>query len=87
MIADSTKVLNLLKTARGQVDGLIKMVEDDRYCVDISNQIMATTAVLQSCNRRVLDAHLNSCVAEAFETGESEQKIKEIVEIIDKLTK
>lgn len=87
MKADKTKVLNLLKTARGQMDGLIKMVEEDRYCVDISHQLMATSAVLKSCNREVLDAHLNSCVKEALVSGNSEEKVKEIMQIVEKLTK
>ena len=39
------KALQLLKTARGQIDGIIKMIEDDRYCVDISNQIMAAQSL------------------------------------------
>ncbi|NCC80576.1 MAG: transcriptional regulator, partial [Clostridia bacterium] len=42
MQADKDRITKLLKTARGQMDGLLKMVEEDRYCVDISNQIMAT---------------------------------------------
>lgn len=41
MQADKDKTLRKLKTVRGQIDGLIKMVEDDRYCIDISNQLMA----------------------------------------------
>ena len=42
MMADEKKVLRLLKTARGQMDGIIKMVEENRYCIDISQQLMAT---------------------------------------------
>ena len=44
---DKVQVLNLLKTARGQVDGIIRMVEDDRYCVDISKQILSVQALLK----------------------------------------
>lgn len=87
MKADKAKVTRLLKTARGQLDGLLKMVEDDRYCIDISNQLMATQAILRSANREVLQAHLGCCVKEAFETGDEQQKIREIMVIIDKLTK
>lgn len=87
MKADKEKVMRLLKTARGQLDGLIKMVEDDRYCIDISNQLMATQAILRNINREVLHGHLNCCVAEAFEKGDAEVKIKEIIDIMDKLTK
>ncbi len=90
MIADQGKIMRMLKTARGQLDGLIKMVEDDRYCIDISNQLMATQAILRNINREVLHAHLNCCVEEAFEKGnrdEARQKIKEIMEVMDKLAK
>lgn len=87
MKADKEKTIRLLKTARGQLDGLIKMVEDDRYCIDISNQLLATQAILRNVNREVLHAHLNCCVKEAFEKGDAQKKVEEIVEIMDKLTK
>lgn len=87
MRADSTKIIRMLKTARGQLDGLIKMVEDDRYCIDISNQVLATTAILRSVNRQIIHAHLGSCVAEAFEHGNTDDKIQEIMSLFDKLTK
>ena len=81
------KVMRLLKTARGQIDGLIKMVEDGRYCIDISNQLMATQAILRNINREVLHNHLGCCVKEAFEQGDSQKKLQEIMEVIDKLSK
>lgn len=87
MKADKEKVTRLLKTARGQLDGILKMVEDDRYCIDISNQIMATQAILKNVNREVLHAHLGCCVKEAFKNGDEDEKIKEIMDIMDKLTK
>ena len=46
MRADSKTVLRQLKTAKGQLEGIIKMVEEDRYCIDISNQVLATRALL-----------------------------------------
>lgn len=87
MRADKEKITRLLKTARGQLDGLLKMVEDDRYCIDISNQLMATQAILRNVNKEVLHAHLDCCINEAFEKGEQRQKIEEIMELMDKLTK
>jgi DNA-binding FrmR family transcriptional regulator len=63
------------------------MVEDDRYCIDISNQLMATQAILRNLNREVLHSHLGSCVEKAFEQGDSHQKIQEIMQVIDKLSK
>jgi len=87
MRADREKVTRMLKTARGQLDGLLKMVDEDRYCIDISNQLMATLAILRSINREVLHAHLNGCVKEAFEKGDQNEKIAEIISVIDKLSK
>lgn len=87
MKADKDKINRLLKTARGQIDGIIKMVEDDRYCIDISNQIMATEAILKKVNREVLHSHIDSCLKEAVETGNVSEKLEEINKIIDKLSK
>lgn len=69
------------------MDGLIRMVENDRYCIDISNQILATQAILKNINHQILHDHLNHCVKEALETGTGYEKIDEIMAILDKLTK
>ncbi|WFR59736.1 metal-sensing transcriptional repressor [Anaerocolumna sp. AGMB13025] len=87
MKADKTKVTRLLKTARGQIDGLLKMVEEDRYCIEVSNQLMATQAILRKVNNEVIHAHLGACVKEGFEQGTEDEKIEEIVKLIDKLSK
>ncbi len=85
MQADRQKVERLLKTARGQLDGILKMVEENRYCMDISNQIMATQAILHRVNREILQAHLQQCVRQSLETGEdSQQKIDELMALFDK---
>jgi len=87
MKADKARVTRLLKTARGQLDGLLKMVEEDRYCIDISNQLLATQAILRNVNKEVLHAHLGSCVEAAFAQGDGQKKLEEIMEIMDKLSK
>ncbi len=87
MRSDHARVMRLLKTARGQIDGLMRMVDEDRYCVDISNQILATQAILRNVNSQILHDHINHCVREAMETDDAEEKITEIMAIIDKLTK
>ena len=85
MQADRQKVERLLKTARGQLDGILKMVAENRYCMDISNQIMATQAILHRVNREILQAHLQHCVRQSLETGEdSQQKIDELMALFDK---
>lgn len=90
MKADRELALKKLKTVRGQIEGLIKMVEDDRYCIDISNQLMASIGILKNINKDVLDAHLRHCVTEAFDSSDQldkKQKINEIINIIDKLAR
>ena len=69
MKADKAQITRLLKTARGQLDGLLRMVEEDRYCIEISNQLMAVDAILRKANREVLRAHLEGCVKDAFAGG------------------
>jgi len=85
MKADKTQVTQVLKTARGQIDGLLKMVEDDRYCIDVSNQLLAVEALLKKANRMVLAAHLKGCVREAMESEEGAEKIDEFIGVLEKM--
>lgn len=85
MKADHAQVTRLLKTARGQIDGILKMVEEDRYCLDVSNQLMATQSILKKANREVLKAHMGCCVREAVESGDTEEKLAELAALLDKL--
>lgn len=87
MVADKKQVTRLLKTARGQIDGILKMIEENKYCVDISTQILATNAVLKKANKEIISAHMKSCVSDAIEHGNGEEKITELVQLIDKLSK
>lgn len=84
MRADRDKVARLLKTARGQIDGILKMIEEDRYCVDISNQLMACEKVIGRANREVLLAHIHGCVEEAMEAGDK-GKADEVAALLEKL--
>ena len=85
MKADHDEVKRLLKTARGQIDWIIKMIDDDRYCMDVNTQILAATSVLRKANKVVLKAHMESCVREAVEEEKSEEKIDELIRLIDKM--
>ena len=90
MKADKTKIERLLKTARGQIDGVLKMIEEDKYCIDIANQILASQAVLKKASQEILKAHMESCVAEAFDAGDAEakkKKVEELVAVMGKLAK
>ena len=81
---ESRKALDTLKTARGQIDGIIKMIEEDRYCIDVSKQILSAVALLKKANITILRQHMNTCVTDAVESGEGQAKIDEIVLILDK---
>lgn len=87
MMADRGKVTRMLKTARGQLDGILKMVEEDRYCIDISQQVMATEALLNRVNRELLAAHLRGCVQQAVTAEDREEKVEELVTTLDKILK
>lgn len=80
---------NTLKTARGQIDGIIKMIEDERYCVDVSTQILSAIGLLKKANIDILNNHLRHCVSSAILQSEDqgEEKIEEIINIIDKYIK
>lgn len=82
--------LNILKTAKGQIDAVIKMIEGGRYCIDISKQILATISLLKKANVLVLNSHLESCVKNAINSKDPEEvdiKIKELEEVINYLNK
>ena len=85
MQADHETIARLVKTARGQLDGILTMIEEDRYCMDISNQIMAARSILDKANRMVLKAHMGCCVREAVEQGNAEEKLAELAALLDKL--
>ncbi len=87
MMADQAQILRLIKTARGQLDGITRMVEENRYCVDVVHQLMATSAILTRANREILSAHLKQCVKTAGSEQEREEKIDELVELLGKIIK
>ena len=87
MRADKENVSRLLRTARGQIDGILRMIDEDAYCIDISNQVMAAQSVLGRANREIISAHLEGCVLDAMENGTGEVKMKEIMALIDKLSR
>ena len=87
MRADRKKVEPLLRTARGQLDGVLKIIEDDRYCMEVVTQLQAVESRVRRAQRAVLRAHLSGCVQDAFETGDEqarEAKIDEIIKLLDK---
>ena len=87
MNEEKKKAVQSLKTARGQIDGIIKMVEDGRYCMDISNQIAATGALVKKSQVLILKQHIEHCVTAAVESDNSEEKMDEIMKILERIIK
>jgi DNA-binding FrmR family transcriptional regulator len=79
-----------LRRIEGQVRGLVRMVEEDRYCVDVLTQINAVRAALHKVEEQVLKDHVSHCVAGAFASGdplEQRHKVEELVETIGRMTR
>ena len=85
MNQEQKKALQALKTSKGQIDGIIKMLEDGRYCIDVSNQIMAAGSLLKKANMLILKQHLNHCVKDAVASNMGDEKVDEIIDLLTKL--
>jgi DNA-binding FrmR family transcriptional regulator len=75
-------VLNRLKTARGHLDAVIRMVEDDTYCPDLMKQLSAVQGSLERASRIVLRNHLETCVAAAMVAGRTDEIVEELMEAL-----
>jgi len=76
------KILNRLKSAAGHLAGVITMVEDDRYCIDVMTQIQAVQAALEKTNQAILDDHLRTCVTTAIQGDEAEERERVLEELM-----
>ena len=88
-IASKEQYLARLRRIEGQARGLQKMVQEEKYCIDILTQVSAMTSALQSVALGLLDEHLNHCVVRAAAEGgdEADQKIKEASQAIARLVR
>ena len=77
-------VVKRLSRITGQINGISRMVDESRYCVDILNQIAAARAALSSVGKFILEDHMNTCVAAAIKRGSGSREIKELVDIFEK---
>ncbi len=75
-------VLNRLKTARGHLDAVIRMVDDDTYCPDLMKQLSAVQGSLERASRIVLQNHLETCVAAAMVAGRTDEIVEELMEAL-----
>ena len=83
MAVDHNQEKKYINIAKGQLDGIIKMIEDGRYCLDIVDQLSATRALLKKTNNLILKNHIDNCVKEAIIKGDNE-KVEEILKTLEK---
>jgi CsoR family transcriptional regulator, copper-sensing transcriptional repressor len=81
---DTTRkdVTNRLKSVSGHLNGVVKMVEDDRYCIDVIKQIQAMQAALAKVSEMILDDHLHHCVTEAVRGTDVDEREKVLAEVL-----
>jgi DNA-binding FrmR family transcriptional regulator len=87
---DKEALVKRLHRIEGQVRGIERMVEDDRYCIDVLTQIAAVNTALESLAFKVLDYHVNHCVTDAQDSGnrkESAAKSKELMEAVQRFAR
>ena len=82
--ADKEALLRRLSRMEGQVRGLQQMIRDDRYCLDVVQQINALTAAAREVSLIVLEDHLRACVADAVRDNDGDAAINELVAVLDK---
>jgi len=81
------QVQGRLKRIEGQIRGVEKMVEEDRYCIDVLTQVSAIKAALDAVALLLLNDHTEHCVVEAIQSGEGSQKVRELNEAVARLVK
>lgn len=82
LTAKKRAALNRLKTVRGHLDGIIRMVESDAYCVDVMKQISAVQSSLERSNRVMLHNHLETCFSSAVLDGRGQAAIEELIDAV-----
>lgn len=90
MMADHNTVARLVRNAQGQLDAVLRMIEENRYCIDVSTQLLAAQSLIKKANREVLKGHLEHCVKNAMCSGDPKDmdvKIQELMDAIDKMNK
>lgn len=78
------KILHRLKIARGHLDKVIKMVEENEYCIDVLHQSQAVQSALKETDHLVLENHLKTCAADAIKKGKKDEAIAEVMAVFRK---
>ena len=85
--ADKLRLQGRLKRIEGQVRGIQRMVDEDRYCIDVLTQLAAVKAALDAVALVLLEDHTEHCVIEAIESGDGTEKVRELNEAVARLVK
>lgn len=78
------RITHRLKIARGHLDKVLQMVQDDAYCIDVLHQMQAVESGLKETGNVILENHLNTCVTDAIKRGEKDTVINEVMEVFKK---
>ncbi|HET7467357.1 MAG TPA: metal-sensitive transcriptional regulator [Candidatus Dormibacteraeota bacterium] len=84
---DKKRIQSRLRRIEGQVRGIEKMVEEDRYCIDVLTQVNATKAALESVALQLLADHTEHCVTEAIRAGSGARKVRELNQAVERLVR
>jgi DNA-binding FrmR family transcriptional regulator len=84
---DKEAVLARLRRIEGQLRGLQRMVEDERYCIDVLTQVSAVKSALESVSLLLLSDHVDHCVADAIRAGDGREKVEELNAAIERLVR
>ena len=76
-----------LQRIEGQVRGIKKMIENDKYCIDVINQITAAQRALDGVSRLIMKRHVETCVTNAISHGQGQEMINELIETVYKVSK
>ncbi|MDB4895704.1 MAG: hypothetical protein JWN15_1966 [Firmicutes bacterium] len=87
LVRDKQAILDRLKKIEGQVRGLQRMIDEDRYCVDVLVQVAAARAALNKVGLALFEGHARGCMVAAAKRGESDAAVAELMEVLEQFVK
>ena len=85
--SQKSQVVSRLRRIEGQVRGIEKMVEEERYCIDVLTQVAAVKSALEGVSLALLEEHMQHCVADAIKAGDGTEKVREVSAAIGRLVR
>lgn len=87
LVRDKQQILDRLKKIEGQVRGVQRMVEEDRYCVDVLVQVAAIKAALNKVGLALMEGHARGCMQAAVRRGEGDEAVSELMDVLERFIK